>query len=328
VGFWLVTALGARASCEEVPRGSEVVRFDPPFEWSAPAGCPSRALVLETLSQSLVLDSASWNHVDRVQGRVNAKPGGWQLTLEFQHGQRVLRRAFVTRDCADLAQAAAASLALVLDPGWDWAPEPTPAEKPEPASATAGVGDRSPSPSPVALAGLRGTGQIRFAVGADGVLDATTFGREALGISVRGRANWEGLGPPFSAELFGTWLPDRRIAVRAGEGVELGLLTGGARGCWSAQVELGFCAELELGRLSASGVGLEIGRTSRDVWAAPGASVLLSSIPIGGRVSLNARVALLAPLVRPRYFVDQTEAIHDVPGYVLRVSLGATLPVF
>jgi hypothetical protein len=329
VAFCLVSATAARGWAEEAlptlqaPSVSEAARF----EWSAPAGCPSRAQVLDTLSQSLVLDPGSWDHVDRVRGQISPEPAGWELTLEFQHGRQVLRRRFVTRDCTDLAQAAAASLALVLDPGWDWTPAPAPAETPGLPSSNAGTDEPTQTPDPVASAGSEGRGQIAFSMGADGVLDATTFGREAFGISALGRANFEGLGAPLSAELFGTWLPDRRIAVRTAEAIHLGLLAGGARGCWSARAALGFCADLELGRLSASAVGLGEGRTKRDLWIAPGPSVVLSSVALGS-VRLNARVALLVPLVRPHYFVNQTELVHDVPGYALRVSLGATVPVF
>jgi hypothetical protein len=104
----------------------------------------------------------------------------------------------------------------------------------------------------------------------------------------------------------------------------LGLTSAGIRACNWPTLALGVCAELEAGRLSASGVGESAGRETFDAWVAPGGSVVLESRLVPGLL-LDSRVSLLAPLTRPRYFVNQTEGVHEVPAVVVRVALGLAL---
>jgi hypothetical protein len=78
--------------------------------------------------------------------------------------------------------------------------------------------------------------------------------------------------------------------------------------------------------LAAEGTGLEAARAVRDLWLAPGLGVELSS-PIFAELALHGRFSLLVPVVRPDYFVNGTEKIHEVPAVVLRFALGVAIPL-
>ncbi len=277
--------------------------------------------MLDGLTRLLDADATSWDRFETVRGRITRGENAFELQLEFIAGRRVEQRGFATRDCADLAHAAAVALALVLDPAWEWDTEATPSTdsaEPSPASSEADSGATAP----------RGTGdrdaQVAFQLGPEVLIDTRTLGRSAFGLGLLARARRSLWATRFSAELFGAWLPGQRIDVRPTESVVLGLTSAGIRACSWPTLVLGLCAEAEAGRLSASGVGERAGRDVFDAWAAPGASVVLESLLVPGLL-LSSRVGLLAPLTRPRYFVNETEGVHEVPAVAVRVALGLVL---
>jgi hypothetical protein len=314
------------AAQQALPAASAAVQSHPPdtdvpFEWSVLDGCPSRDAVLDGLTGLLDADTTSWDRFEMVQGRITRGENAFELRLEFISGRRVEQRTFATRDCADLAHAAAVALALVLDPAWDWDTEVTPSTdsaKPNPVSSeadtgTSVVGGHAPE-----------NAKLEFQLGPEVLIDTTTLGRSAFGLGLLARARrslWE---TRWSAEVFGAWLPGQRIDVRPTESVVLGLTSAGIRACNWPTLVLGLCAEAEAGRLSASGVGESAGHEVFDAWVAPGASVVLESRLVPGLL-LSSRVGLLAPLTRPRYFVNQTEGVHEVPAVAVRAALGLIL---
>jgi hypothetical protein len=312
------------AAPSAAPLGAEeshALASDLPFEWSAPEGCPGRAVVLEGLAQLLDSDATSWDRFENVRGRVSRGAAAYELELEFILGRRVERRTFATRDCADLAHAAAVTLALVLDPAWDWTAAP-PAEAPKPSVPSSEV-DRGA----VAVASQsRPHAPVELQLGAEGMIDTATLGPSAFGLGVRGGARLPLWGTRWGAELFGAWLPRQSIDVRPTESVELGLMVAGVRACNWPSLAIGLCSEIEAGWLSASGVGDNRGGEALDTWVAPGASVVLESQLFDALV-LASRVSLLAPLTRPQYFVNQTEGVHEVPAVTVRVAFGVALAV-
>jgi hypothetical protein len=294
---------------------------EPPLKWTVPEGCPTRPVVLEGLAQLLDVDRTSWDRFETVQGRISRREEAFELELEFTLGQRVEQRTFRTRDCADLAHAAAVTLALVLDPAWDWEAEAAPAtDAARPGAAPSKV-DSGPGEVVSAPAS---NAEVGFEIGPEGVIDTSTLGRSAFGLGLIARARATLFGTRSSAELFAAWLPGQRIDVRPTESVTLGLASAGLRACNWPTVGLGLCAEIEAGRLSARGVGESAGREAFDAWVAPGGSIVFESRLIPGLL-LDSRIGLLAPLARPRYFVNYSEGVHDVPAVTVRVALGLIL---
>lgn len=291
---------------------------DVPLEWAVPEGCPSRSMVLEGLAQLLEVDRTSWDRFEAVRGTIARGEDGFELELRFISGRRVERRTFTTRDCADLSHAAAVALALVLDPAWEWdaqaAPTIAPPPSPAPNERDAAANEAEPTSNT----------RVGFEIGPEGLLDTSTLGRSAFGLGLLGRARVSLSETRWTADLFGAWLPGQRIDVRPTESVVLGLAAAGLRACnWPTRV-LGLCAEIEAGRLSARGVGESARREAFDGWVAPGGSVVLESRLMRGLL-LASRVGLLAPLARPRYFVNEIEGVHEVPAVTVRVGLGLVL---
>lgn len=300
---------------------AEAVAGDVPFEWTVPEGCPARAEVLSGLAQLLESDATSWDRFELVRGRITRGEVAFELELEFILGRRIERRTFATRDCADLVHAAAVALALVLDPAWDWGEREAKAQP----SATKPAGPSEADTGTPEAAGEPPAGAtVTFELGPEGVIDTTTLGRSAFGLGLLARARTSLWGASFSTDLFGTWLPGQRIDVRPTESVVLGLASAGVRACNWPTLVLGLCAEIEGGRLSASGIGENTGREAFDAWVAPGGSVVLETRLVPGLL-LDSRVSVLAPLTRPQYFVNQTEGVHEVPAVAVRAAIGLIL---
>jgi hypothetical protein len=127
--------------------------------------------------------------------------------------------------------------------------------------------------------------------------------------------------------VFVAALPSHSIELGAGDAIDLALLAGGVRGCHWAGAHLGVCVELEAGRLEARGSGLGAPRSARDPWLSPGLGVEFSA-PVASDIELRSRISLLVPLIRPEYYVDGTERVHDVPSVALRFALGGAFTGF
>jgi hypothetical protein len=316
------------------------------FEWSAPAGCPAAAAVRKSLAELIELDRARWDRFESIRGRVSRGSTGWQLELRFAARARTQTRRFEARDCADLGELAALTLALALDPdsqGWQSlerqgladtgfehstdadagdvgaAPLSTPTPSSDPlVSRNTAPEDEAPALGPAVNGAASRT---HLEIGAGGVLDPTTLGAASFGASVwadASRGRW-------SAGAYGDWLPFGSVGV-ASRDVTFALAVAGLRACYASSPGLRWCPELEVGVLSASGSELEDGRSVRDLWLAPGGSAELT-VPAAGALSLVARISLVAPLLRGRYLVNEDEPLHQPPALALRLTLGVSLPV-
>jgi hypothetical protein len=332
----LLTPRFAGALEAQVVHEPAAQRPDIPLEWSAPPGCPARSDVLDSLAGLQRVDVASWRRFDAVRGRITPLSAGFRLELEFSGLGSPGRRSFVTRHCADLAHAAAVALALALDPSVDGASATSSdAEASEAALAAAGepsepssradsspADTASPASTRAAAAEVDPT-PLAFSLGLEGLFDAVTLGSGALGGGVSARLRSAGWG----GEVFMVALPSHSIELGAGDAIDLALLAGGVRGCRWAGAHLGVCIELEAGRLQARGSGLGAPRSASDPWLSPGLGVEFSA-PVASDIELRSRISLLAPLIRPEYYVDGTERVHEVPSVALRFALGGAFTGF
>jgi hypothetical protein len=194
-GLLLAQAKSA-AAIEPVGLGS--------FEWSAPPGCPAAAVVRQSLAELIELDRARWDRFESIRGRVSAGRAGWQLELRFAALARTQARHFEARDCADLGELAALTLALALDPdsrGWQELEQQSVAgtgsdhsDNASSAVAVAVAGTAPPPPNegratPEALlppvgAAAAASSHTTMAVGVGGLLDPMTLGVASFGASL------------------------------------------------------------------------------------------------------------------------------------------------
>jgi hypothetical protein len=96
---WVLTAPAARAQLD--------------LKWDAPPGCPRRSEVLDRI-RALAGPSLEKTENLSAEGRITPANGRFYLTLLVRDGRDVRKRAIASDSCADLAGAAAITLALLL----------------------------------------------------------------------------------------------------------------------------------------------------------------------------------------------------------------------
>ena len=127
-------------------------------------------------------------------------------------------------------------------------------------------------------------------------------------------------------DLSASYWPHRTatLAARPTTGGELRLVAGDARACYAfpiQRLELGPCAGLELGRMSADGFGVRHPGSGSALWIAPliGATAALSLLP---RLALRLDLAALAPVERPPFVLESVGDVFGASRVVGRASLG------
>ncbi|MGC4094790.1 MAG: hypothetical protein QM756_44110 [Polyangiaceae bacterium] len=87
------------------------------LDWRAPAACEERERTLETVER--LLGASPRERAETLWASAivtRTASGDWHLTLDVSHGGERLSRQLSGRSCAELSDAAALILALVLDP--------------------------------------------------------------------------------------------------------------------------------------------------------------------------------------------------------------------
>jgi hypothetical protein len=301
------------------------------LDWRAPAACPTRADVLWHVTNLAESEALRWKRFERIRATIERQASGWVLALEFVASGGIRRRTMSSAHCADLAEAAAVVIVLALRSDAaasdDWkalnastvsssastpelgpsptAPKPPELELREPAAADA-TGERVP---------------LTLAAEAEAAIDPNTLGATAFGAAAGVSL---GLGR-FSTTVYGAAFPSATTELGAAQSVALALWAGGLRGCYRWGRGLDACAMMELGQVSAEGVGLARASEVRDLWATPGLSVAFSAAPFDGW-GITTRLSAFHPLVRGRYRVDEGETVHRLPAVGMRAALGIHVP--
>ena len=274
------------------------------FEWSAPEGCPSAALVQTEIDN--LLGSAARDRVRQnlaVQATVD-HPALWQVTLATQSGGASGHRTIEAGTCQGLASATALIVALMIDPDAVAAhASQAKAATPEPAPVPAAP---PPPPRPVratfGFVGLGAAGHLGVLPGPDVGIGAT------LGIS---RRHWR-------VELRAAYGPrqvqSEALADPAGAYGKFRFLAGTLAGCWlrlHSAVDLGPCAEAEIGAVQGEGIGADHSSSRTTPWfglGAGGAAVLKATPWL--HFSLHADAVV--PLWRPHFVFE------NVPSPIFR----------
>lgn len=306
------------------------------LEWRAPPECPQEEHVLSQVAVLAAKDEVRWDRFQLIRGQLEPTASGWRLALEFVAADSVRTRVIQSAGCAELADAAAVAIVLAhrsaASATADWDPSPPPAVQRE-ARGAAAPAESAASPSR-ALGGTDSPKSVRhrgadddaprtaLAAGVEASLDPITLGAAALGASV----GLELRSEAGSASLYAVGFPSVTSRLGAGQAVEIGLWTGGVRGCYGWGQSLDTCLLAELGQVTARGVGLDQAREGRDLWAAPGLSLGLRSTPFDGLV-VTTRLSVFHPLVRGRFRIDESEVVHRIPFLGFRAALGVDLPL-
>ena len=331
----LAAAASGLCGSPVVARASDDLRL-PIVAWSAPPECPNAESVVQRLMSITGANAARLALAGQVRGEIRRAERDWELSLEISpsapaSGASAAAPARVLRadHCDDLAEAAAVAIAIALGGG----PEPE-AAAPPPPSAPKAPDAEVPLPPAASEDELvdddaedvdgRGASPLGFVAGAEAVFDSASLGGAAFGVGAEAQLRLAELG--IGAYAIG--LPSYQIPVASAQYVELSLWAAGLRGCYRATdalLVLDLYAGAELGALGAAGHGLLNASMRRDAWGAATWGAHLG-VDLVAHLRLGARLEAVLPLSRPRYLVNQTEVVHEVPSASVRlgVSLAST----
>ena len=314
-----------------------------PLVWHAPAACPDdaamRAQVARWLGRPLDENEAAHAHgVVTTREREPGRPIEFELRLTVTTPEAApLVRVLVDRDCSVLAEAAALSIAIVIDPEAamrvpdELPPEPAPEPAvPPPVPVPVVVPpSREPAPAPAPSAGSRRTpvrctprpgrrkpGSIPcLAIVADVGLQVGTLPR--VGPTVGGR-----LSAVFPRWVIGLgvqhlFAQPARVQSDPPKGGDIALTHAMLEAC----VRLGFrraefplCGDLEAGAFVGRGVGVSTTATARVPWLAArvGAAAMIAPLR---RLALGLRVDAVIPVVPYRFTIDGLGTVYK-PGTI------------
>jgi hypothetical protein len=295
--------------------------------WSAPAECPSQAVVEEQVAR--LVDPAASLEADVV---VTAVEGGFRARLRVRGGGSVGERSLEGESCAELARSTAVVLALSAAKLPDAAPPPPPPPVvPAPLLGTAPPRPprvvRAPAPPsrvpshPFLLPEIR---LLPFASVDVGTLPSPAFGG-GLGIYIVPVAR-------LSVGLEGmAWASETVTAPTiTGQGARLQPFAADAVGCFAllrGTLELSPCAVVEVTTIAARGVGESPPKSPTATWVSVGAG-LRARLGLGRRLALALGVEGLVPTEGQTFQIEVGSTgtpFYSIGPAALRVDLGPEL---
>ena len=340
-------ALAVVAACITIAPNA---RAELNLQWDAPPGCPRRTEVLERI-RALAGSSLDKTEGLSAEGRISQAKGRFWLTLRVRDGSDVRKRVIASDSCADLAGAAAISLALLLgidvsaagpkadsDALGQGAPKDgardadgrstndqrsgedrgersdEPTERSEPPAESSAAPEGPPSMRRWALL-------VRAPIlAADlGPLPDPSLGA-GLGLGLR-YDSWKVVvaGFVYRGQTVGT---DGGVF---GEGADLDRMSGQLVICraWrSGQFELAPCLGLALEHLTARGFGQRVSPESRRaVWPAPSAGAVAEWYPMKF-LALFAGLTGYLELARPRLVIEGLGEVRQLSPLAAGAVIG------
>jgi len=325
------------------------------LSWEAPPGCSTKEQVLKRL-RALAGPIVDQTTGLLAEGRVTRDGQGFVLELWIRDGSASQRRTMTARVCADLAGAAAVTLALTL--GADGpeiasrAAEATTSAAPLTSSSSPIASGAPPEPVASASAATASTTATTAPTrpGSAIFTPATSVSQAATGsnwlLALRAPSLLFDVGPlrdpsiglgtaaglrrgSFRALAGAQYYPEQRLDIRT-RGVEAGTrfhrTTARLSACYgwrSGAYEITPCGELAALFVEAEGFGTGVSReTRRAVWLAPGLTVT----PIwhlSASLALFANLGALLDTSRPRIVIDGLGQVTQLEPVVWTAAVGA-----
>lgn len=246
--------------------------------------------------------------------------------------------------CTAIANVTAVIIALLVDPTANVSatpepeppPPPAPPEPVPPPPVVVPTPDPVRIPAPVAPAPRAPTQaprapssspRISFRLSSSAVADVGSLASVSLAFSAAasllvgpyrfdlGAAGWPGSSAPFAAQPSTGGLLSLVVGFVGACRNILPLLT------QTTHFELSPCAAFEVGRLHATGVGVETVGEGAALWSAARAGVLFVWAPIQ-RVGLDVRLEAAVPFARPTFVIEGLGAVHRSAPVAGRASVG------
>lgn len=291
-----------------------------PFEikWSAPADCPDGRHIRDEV---LRLAGQQAEPAPHLKAEVTLRPDehkGWALDLQTELDGIRGERHLAGVSCHSLSEAAALTLALLLNPQAriEPAPESPPPRAQEPASVPKMSKTERPWPKPVwnlgALAGVE-VGVLR---------DPSSWFGLSLGMAL----------DRFSLRLLPGFSPPQNLSSqsRTGSGGRLWMLSGSALGCYAVVDRWAWltpCLGANLVRLHGRGWGVLRVREATVFWTSAELA-LLASLPLTRVLRLELWGFGLVTLSKSSVYLDEAGLISQPSsfGYGALAGISVALP--
>jgi hypothetical protein len=299
--------------------------------WTAPAGCPTQAEVLEQIRNVV---GSPVNARDPVEARAVLVPGEretWKGTLELSVGGQTSTRQVEGETCRAVADAVVVMVALAANPDALRAPPaepPAPPPAPAPLSAAPAVPPSATPPareSPVSRSTPAGRRPI--ALGASFLVAAGSL----PGIAPGAEATLGWNPSRFGLEANGAFLATQRalLATRP-EGATFWLAHLGARACYEVvrgALDVAPCGGGGAEWTFAQGTGATVpaNATGRAAMVSLGGRALAH---LTAHIVLRVAVEAALPLARPRFVihgVDGDETVYQASAIQGRATAGAEI---
>ena len=278
--------------------------------WDAPRSCPDLAYVKQRIRALLGNDLHSrLPDVLDAQVHVRALPGGtWQLDLTTRTSDVLGERQLAAADCAQLADAAAFVLALMINPEAG-------SVAAQPAVALPILSNPVASPE-AALA-------RRWSMGADFLLGTGAVPGLAQGVGLRGSFDRSALGIQARGTM---WLPrPAHNTDRPEVGGSFSLVTLALAGCLHSSLDRRVGGEACLGgnlsRMAGTGLGISNPKDTVAWWPSllADAAVRVALVrPVAARLDVEVQV----PLGRPAFAIDGVGLVYKPPAGSVRAATG------
>jgi hypothetical protein len=266
------------------------------LEWSAPSECPSSA---EVIAETQRLLGGPLHFGEGWTARaVVSHADAWSVLIQTSSPSGIHRRTLHAQTCRGLADATALILALAINP--EGVAMMATATAPTPSAAPA-TSDLPVQTSRHALHYFVG---VPVSVSA-GILPGIDYG---VGFALAGR--FDSILVEVSVH---DWLrPVIATIPGSNAGGTFGLVSGTMYVCNAfglGAFEIGPCAQLDVGRIEATGLGVTNNGAGSELWLAAGAGALgVARLDPRGAWTIPLHLDVLVPLERPRDFVIQNVA--------------------
>jgi hypothetical protein len=262
--------------------------------WDAPAACPGTLEIRSKINALLGQGRSRWQLVT-ARASVRADVAGFTARIELRAPGASESKALHADDCTTLADAYALIVAFLFDPSAGQAGatsvqsdlQPVSSQRPKPRRSPRRFGVR-PFVLGAAAVGALGVGHLPFP-----------------GLGVGARLN---VGRYVYGELGALYWPERHQSISTPEGTagaEVSLVTTESALCLPVIREaLAACLGMGAGSIRARGTRVAHPAEQRSAWVSAAAAVT-TVLPISGRFALRFRLALGAPLYRPRFVLNE-----------------------
>jgi len=290
------------------------------IRWSGVEACRRESEVTEQVEAMTQRRLGEVDVADFSLELSRAEGDAFRLTLVTtpRHGGVPSTRSLQGASCVDITDAAAVAIALTIG-----TPEEQPANLPLPGPSPLVSVKNEPRSVDSASPASPGPPRPQLRMGLGGTLDSAVSPHAVLGGALRLALAW----PGYRLELEGAVYAPAQVLDSEQRGGTFQLLYAAPLGCLSRALggpQALACVGYEVGRLSATGVGVAEPFERHTFWHAARSELGLLW-PLSSDLSISGRIGGALALARHTFVLDDPQAVHRPALLSLRAALGLEL---